>query len=50
VEEMKHKECWQAMVDEHNLVLANGTWKHVNCPPDVKLVDCKWVYIIKYKS
>jgi hypothetical protein len=38
------------MVDEHDSVLAKGTWKLVNCPPDVKPIDCKWVYIIKYKS
>jgi hypothetical protein len=44
VEAMKHKEWQQAMVDEYDSVIANGTWKLVDCPIDVKPIDCKWVY------
>jgi hypothetical protein len=49
-EAMKHKEWQQAMVDEYDLVIANGTWKLVDCPTNVKPIDCKWVYRIKYKA
>jgi hypothetical protein len=29
-------------------VIENGTWKLVDCPPDVKPIGCKWVYQVKY--
>jgi hypothetical protein len=37
------------MVDEYQAVIENRTWKIVDCPLDVKLIGCKWVYRIKYK-
>jgi hypothetical protein len=36
------------MLDEYKAVIENGTWKIVDCPPDVKPIRCKWVYRIKY--
>jgi hypothetical protein len=37
------------MINEYDLVLANGTWNLVDCPHDVNLIVCKWVYRVKYK-
>ena len=48
--EMKHNEWKQAMVDEYDSMIANGTWKLIDCPTNVKPIDCKWVYWIKYKA
>ena len=28
----------------------NGTWEYVELPPGAKVVDSKWVFIIKHKS
>jgi hypothetical protein len=41
---MKHNEWKQAMVDEYDSMIANGTWKLIDCPTNVKPIDCKWVY------
>jgi hypothetical protein len=38
------------MVDEYDSMIANGTWKLVDCPTNVKHIGYKWVYWIKYKS
>ena len=36
------------MVDEYVSVIANRTWKFVDYPTDVKLIDYKWVDRIKF--
>jgi hypothetical protein len=37
------------MINEYDLVLANGTWNLVDFPHDVNPIGCKWVYRVKYK-
>jgi hypothetical protein len=37
------------MINEYDLVLANGTWNLADCPHDVNPIGCKWVYRLKYK-
>jgi hypothetical protein len=49
VEAVEHKEWQEAMINEYDSVLANGTWNLYDCPLDVKPIGCKWVYQIKYK-
>jgi hypothetical protein len=49
-EAVKPAKWQQAMFDEYKTVIENGTWTLVDSPPDVKLIRCKWVYRIKYKT
>jgi hypothetical protein len=44
VEAVGHKEWKEAMINEYDSVLANGTWNLVDSPHDVKPISCKWVY------
>jgi hypothetical protein len=48
-EAAEHKEWQEAMINEYDSVLANGTWNLVDSPQDVKPIGCKWVYLVKYK-
>ena len=42
---------WQATMDVEILALeANCTWTVTSLPPSKKLIGCKWVYRVKYKS
>lgn len=47
---MKHKKWQQAVVDEYDSIIANGTWQLVDCQIDVKPIGCKWIYKINYKT
>ena len=39
------------MVIEYDSIIANGTQRLVDCPRNVKPIDCKWVYkLIYYKA
>ena len=49
-EAIQYKEWKQAMVDEYDSVIANGTWKLVDCPSNIKPIGCKCVYRIKYNA
>ena len=40
----------EAANEEMNNHLSNGTWEYVELPPGAKVVDSKWVFIIKHKS
>ena len=44
---LKDPQWKQAMVDEYNALLHNGTWKLVPPDPAQNLVSNKWVYRIK---
>ena len=38
------------MVEVYDSIIANGTWKLVDCPTNVKPINCKSVCRIKYKE
>lgn len=40
--ESKH---WKdAIKNEMNSILENGTWEPVDLPPDSKIIGCKWIF------
>jgi hypothetical protein len=42
---------WHAtMEEEMHVQVENATWDLVDAPAGVKLIECKWVYKIKYNS
>jgi len=46
-----HAEHWkQAMEKKINSLRSNNTWSLVKIPKNGKILDCKWVYRLKYKS
>ena len=49
-EALDSKEWREAMKVEMDALEKNGTWKLVELPNDKKLVGCKWVFTLKYKS
>ena len=40
----------EAMQNEYDALMKNGTWKLVDPPVGTKPIGCKWVYKNKYKS
>ena len=40
----------EAIVEEMNSIMSNGTWNLVDLPPGSKPIGCKWVFRIKYSS
>ena len=38
------------MAEELQALGDNHTWDVVQCPPNVKSIDCKWIYLIKLRS
>ena len=38
-----------AMDEEHNALLSNGTWELVDTPPGITPLPCKWVFKVKHK-
>ena len=40
----------EAMLEEYNAHIANGTWTIVKLPPDQMVVKSKWVYRIKHNA
>ncbi|KAL1224861.1 Retrovirus-related Pol polyprotein from transposon RE2 [Cardamine amara subsp. amara] len=40
----------QAMLEEIEYMVKNGTWDEIDKPDKKKLVGCRWVYTIKYTS
>jgi len=46
-----YAEHWkQAMEEEINSLRSNNTWSLVKIPKNARILDCKWVYRLKYKS
>jgi hypothetical protein len=39
-----------AMVDEYNALMRNKTWTLVPPAPGRNVIDCKWVFKLKYKT
>ena len=49
-EAVKHG-CWHATIAEELQALGNNhTWDVVQCPPNVKAISCKWIYLINLRS
>lgn len=47
---IKH-DVWCKVMKEGNMALeANNTWKIVPMPSNTNIVDCKWLYKVKYKA
>ena len=38
------------MAEEFQALRDNNTWDVVQCPPNVKVIGCKWIYSIKLRS
>ena len=38
------------MAEELQALGDNHTWDVVQCPLNVKSIDCKWIYLIKLRS
>lgn len=46
----QHFEWCNAMKDEYYALIQNNTWTVVPYPPNINLIDNKWVYKIKRKA
>jgi hypothetical protein len=44
---MQHTHWRQAISEEFNALIRNGTWSLVPPPPNHNIVDCKWLFRIK---
>jgi histone deacetylase 1/2 len=44
---MQHTHWRQALSEEFNALIRNGTWSLVPPPPNHNIVDCKWLFRIK---
>ena len=49
-EALKDKNWIQAMNEEMNALERNETWEIVEQPMDKKIVGCRWIYTVKYRS
>jgi len=47
IKSIEHKEWIQAMQEEYDFLIDNGTWILQNLPKGRKMVHSKWVYKIK---
>ena len=46
----KEHKCWQQAMEAELQALEANTWDIISCPPHVKPIGSKWVYIVKLKS
>ena len=46
-EALSYPDWCDAMIEEINVVDANGTWDLVNLPTRKKAISCKWVFAVK---
>lgn len=44
---MKRAHWGQAISEEFDALIRNGTWSLVPPPRDTNIVDCKWLFLIK---
>jgi transposase InsO family protein len=50
-EAMKHPEVWMAPTQkEYATLVGRETWVLVDLPPGANVVDCKWVFALKYNT
>jgi hypothetical protein len=51
VKEVMSSPSWKAaMIDEYNALLLNKTWTLVPLVSGRNMIDCKWVFKLKYKA
>lgn len=49
-EALSKREWRDAMKEEMNALEKNKTWEIVDKPEDKNIVDCKWIFTVKYKA
>ncbi|CAN1815372.1 Retrovirus-related Pol polyprotein from transposon TNT 1-94, partial [Linum perenne] len=49
-EAMKQPQWKRAVEDELNALEKNKTWEVVKLPPNRHIVDCKWIFTVKYNA
>lgn len=49
-EAQKHQVWKDAMCEEINSILKNGTWKLCSLPVNKNVIGVKWIFKTKYKS
>ncbi|CAL1355789.1 unnamed protein product [Linum trigynum] len=48
-EAVRHPQLREAMIKEIAALVANGTWSLIQAPAGKRIIDCKWVFKIKYR-
>ncbi|KAK4395750.1 Retrovirus-related Pol polyprotein from transposon RE1 [Sesamum angolense] len=49
-EALRHPAWKMAMDDEMFALVSRGTWELVEVPPNADIVDCRWVFTLKYRA
>ncbi|KAF7346029.1 Retrovirus-related pol polyprotein [Mycena sanguinolenta] len=50
-EAMEHSELWmEPMQKEYASLVGRETWELVDAPPGANVIDCKWVFAVKYNT
>ena len=49
-EALKYLKCKEVVMEEMKALIGNYTWDIVESAKDKKIVGCKWIFTVKYKS